>query len=129
VRVPGVIGVTGYREQQQPCAGPHSLNSTTMHSRVPSPPTTQLPDPGAVASLQLTPQGVVRSFYPVQGNEQAVAHNLLKDPARRAAALETIERGELTVQGPLYLKQGFVGVVPRLPLFIDNVTDPTERFG
>lgn len=32
----------------------------------PAPPRPQLPDPGAVASLQATPQGVVRSFYPLK---------------------------------------------------------------
>jgi sensor domain CHASE-containing protein len=51
------------------------------------------------------------------------------DPERRQAALETIQRGALTLQGPMMLKQGFIGVVPRLPIFIENVTDPNERFG
>ncbi|KAI8463338.1 MAG: hypothetical protein J3K34DRAFT_149057 [Monoraphidium minutum] len=88
-----------------------------------------LPDPGAVASLQATPQAVVRSFYPLEGNEAAVGHNLLKDPERRQAALETIARGQLTLQGPIKLKQGWIGVVPRLPIYVENVTDPTERFG
>ena len=37
-----------------------------------------LPDPGSVASLQLSPQGVVKFFYPVKGNEAAINHNLLK---------------------------------------------------
>ncbi len=38
----------------------------------------QVPVPGAIASLQLTPQGVVHSFYPLKGNEVAMGHNLLK---------------------------------------------------
>ncbi|KIZ04181.1 hypothetical protein MNEG_3785, partial [Monoraphidium neglectum] len=88
-----------------------------------------LPDPEAVASLQATPQAVVRSFYPIAGNEAAMGHDLLRDPERRQAALETIQRGALTLQGPMMLKQGFIGVVPRLPIFIENVTDPNERFG
>lgn len=43
----------------------------------------QLPDPEAIASLQLSPQSVVRSFYPLAGNEQAMGHNLLKGAARQ----------------------------------------------
>ncbi|GBG00256.1 hypothetical protein Rsub_12900 [Raphidocelis subcapitata] len=88
-----------------------------------------LPEREAVASLQLTPQGVVRSFYPLPGNEAALNHDLLRDPDRRQAALETIQRGVMTLQGPLMLKQGWLGLVPRLPIFIENVTNPNETFG
>lgn len=55
--------------------------------------------------------------------------HVLADPERRGAALETIQKGVLTLQGPMVLKQGWVGVVPRLPIFVENVTDPNERFG
>jgi hypothetical protein len=41
----------------------------------------QLPVPGSVASLQMTPQGVVRSFYPIKGNEAALNHNLFRGAA------------------------------------------------
>jgi sensor domain CHASE-containing protein len=41
----------------------------------------QLPVPGSVASLQMTPQGVVRSFYPLKGNEAALNHNLFRGAA------------------------------------------------
>jgi hypothetical protein len=34
--------------------------------------------PGAIASLQMSPQGVVHSFYPLEGNQAAMHHNLLK---------------------------------------------------
>jgi hypothetical protein len=44
------------------------------------------------------------------------------DPQRRAAALETLARGELTMQGPVTLLQGWRGAVARLPVFIANVS-------
>jgi sensor domain CHASE-containing protein len=44
------------------------------------------------------------------------------DPQRRAAALETIARGELTMQGPVTLLQGWRGAVARLPVLIANVS-------
>lgn len=43
----------------------------------------QVPVPGAIASLQLTPQGVVHSMYPLKGNEAAMGHNVLKGQRRR----------------------------------------------
>lgn len=51
------------------------------------------------------------------------------DPVRRPVALTAIESNKLTLQGPMMLKQGFVGVIPRLPIFIGNVTNPHETFG
>ena len=50
------------------------------------------------------------------------------DPERRPVALETIARGEMTLQGPMILKQGWMGLVPRIPIFVENITDPDERF-
>jgi sensor domain CHASE-containing protein len=47
---------------------------------------------------------------------------VLADPQRRAAALETTARGELTMQGPVTLLQGWRGAVGRLPVFIANVS-------
>jgi sensor domain CHASE-containing protein len=125
----------------------------------------------------MTPQGVVRSFYPLKGNEVALQHNLLKgeaagvwlqaagrlsvepnamgftlnlvncccccccccwccwcccgcpaDPERRGAALATIKNGNLTMQGPVMLKQGFRAAVARTPVFISNVSED-EFFG
>jgi hypothetical protein len=68
-------------------------------------------------------------MYPLKGNEAVIGLDQLKDPVRRPAALTTIASGNLTMQGPLMLKQGFLGVIPRLPIFITNVTDPQDTFG
>jgi len=35
----------------------------------------------------------------------------------------------MTLQGPMMLRQGYLGLIPRLPIFIGNVTDPEETFG
>lgn len=45
------------------------------------------------------------------------------DPERRGAALATIINGNLTMQGPVMLKQGFRGAVARTPVFIANVSE------
>jgi sensor domain CHASE-containing protein len=41
-------------------------------------PPKQMPESNAVASLQLAPHGVVRSIYPMRGNEAALGLDLLK---------------------------------------------------
>ncbi|KAI8476186.1 MAG: kinase-like domain-containing protein [Monoraphidium minutum] len=90
----------------------------------------QLPAADArLVNLQVAPQGVVEMMYPLEGNRAAMGLDQLKDPDRRVASLDTIARGQLTIQGPMMLKQGFLGIVPRLPIFVANVSDPREAFG
>lgn len=40
------------------------------------------------------------------------------DPMRRDVVLKTVARGNITMQGPMMLKQGYVGAIPRLAVFI-----------
>ena len=75
--------------------------------------------PGA-ASLQLAPAGVVRQIVPLAGNEKAIGHDLLKDPARTKEAFLARDTGKLTLAGPFNLVQGGIGAVGRLPVFLDN---------
>ena len=75
--------------------------------------------PGA-ASLQLAPGGVVRNIVPLAGNEQAIGHDLLKDPAKTKAAFVARDTGKLTLDGPFNLLQGGLGAVGRLPVFLDD---------
>lgn len=73
--------------------------------------------PGASA-LQLAPGGVVRRIVPLQGNEGAVGHDLLKDPTRDKEAFRARDTGTLTLAGPFNLVQGGLGAVGRLPVFL-----------
>ncbi len=75
--------------------------------------------PGAVA-LQLAPGGVIRQIAPLSGNEKALGHDLLQDTARNKEAILARDSGKLTLAGPFELIQGGVGVVARLPLFLEN---------
>jgi sensor domain CHASE-containing protein len=83
---------------------------------------------GGISSLQLAPQGIVRQIYPLKGNEKAIGHNLLKDPARRTEALKTIESRELTLAGPFELIQGGQAVIGRLPVFDNDDNTGSEVF-
>ncbi|EHS1185807.1 EAL domain-containing protein [Vibrio vulnificus] len=71
-----------------------------------------------ISNLQLAPNGIIQSIYPLAGNEKAIGHNLLKDDARKKEALNAVESGKLTLAGPFTLKQGGVGMIARRPVFL-----------
>ncbi len=75
--------------------------------------------PGA-AALQLAPGGIVREVVPLPGNEQAIGHDLLHDPARDTEALLARDSGQLMLAGPFDLRQGGQAAAGRLPVFLDN---------
>lgn len=80
-----------------------------------------------VGSLQLAPDGVIRQLVPRAGNEKAIGHDLLKDPARTKEAFLARDTGKLTLAGPFNLVQGGKGAVGRLPVFLPD-TSGEERF-
>ncbi len=82
---------------------------------------------GGISNLQLAPQGVVSKIYPLEGNEAAIGHDLLKDPRRRTEALAAIESRTLTLAGPLALIQEGMAVIGRYPVFIPD-DHGAERF-
>ncbi len=84
---------------------------------------------GALGSVQLAPDGIVSQIYPHKGNEAAIGHNLLEDPARRAEAKRTINSGKLTLAGPVELIQGGVAVIGRLPVFLPDKTGNEKFWG
>jgi diguanylate cyclase (GGDEF)-like protein/PAS domain S-box-containing protein len=73
--------------------------------------------PGA-GSLQLAPGGIVRRVVPLDGNEKAIGHDLLQDPARNKEAFLARDTRKLTLAGPFNLMQGGLGAVGRLPVFL-----------
>jgi signal transduction histidine kinase/CheY-like chemotaxis protein len=88
-----------------------------------------LPLHGAVSSLQLAPDAVIQRIYPLPGNEPALGHDLLNDPDRRLQAKEAVASRRLTVAGPFELKQGGLGLVGRLAVFLPAPGAPGgERF-
>ncbi len=70
-----------------------------------------------IDALELVPGGVIQHIYPLQGNENVIGYNILKDSTRSKEALRAIEKNELFFSGPFNLKQGGFGIVGRLPVF------------
>lgn len=82
--------------------------------------------PGASA-LELAPGGIVQRVVPLAGNEGAIGHNLLQDPARDKEAFAARDTRRLTLAGPFKLVQGGTGAAGRLPVFMDT-EDGSQRF-
>lgn len=74
-----------------------------------------------ISSVQLAPDGIVQYIYPLEGNEGAIGHDLLKDKNRDDGARIAIKSDKLTFIGPVTLiqnqKQAFI---VRRPVFIDD---------
>jgi diguanylate cyclase (GGDEF)-like protein/PAS domain S-box-containing protein len=84
--------------------------------------------PGA-ASLQLAPRGIVQDIVPLAGNEAAIGHDLLQDPTRTKAAFLARDTRKLTLDGPFDLRQGGMGAVARLPVFLNDANGSPVFWG
>jgi signal transduction histidine kinase/CheY-like chemotaxis protein len=82
-----------------------------------------------VSSLQLAPGGVIRRIHPLAGNEAALGHDLLADPARNAEARAAVDSRRLTLAGPFTLRQGGVGLVGRYPVFVRDASGAESFWG
>jgi diguanylate cyclase (GGDEF)-like protein len=85
-------------------------------------------DPRFLA-LSISPNGVVRHVVPLAGNENLVGFDALNDPAQRKEARFARDTGRLTVAGPLKLRQGGLGVVSRLPVFLPGASGESTFWG
>ena len=75
--------------------------------------------PGATA-IALLPDGVLTKIAPLQGNEAALGQNEFTDPARAAEAIKARVTGEMSLAGPFELRQGGLGAVGRLPVYLGD---------
>ena len=82
-----------------------------------------------VAILGLSPGGVIQRVAPLQGNEKSLGFNQLQDPVQGREARLAKETGKLTLAGPLQLVQGGLGVVGRLPIFLDDADGKPAFWG
>lgn len=77
-----------------------------------------------VSAVQLAPDGVVQYIYPLEGNEGAIGHDLLKDKNRDDGARKTVTSRETTFVGPVKLIQnGKYAVIARKPVFVGSDGD------
>ena len=82
--------------------------------------TEMLPFYPGIAALGMAPDGIIRNVVPLAGNEKSIGFNQLKDNAQNQEAIMARDTGRLTLAGPLKLAQGGLGVVGRLPVFLND---------
>ncbi len=82
-----------------------------------------------VASISLSPGGIIQRAIPVKGNEKSIGFNQLADPVQSKEAFIAKKTGKLTLAGPLNLVQGGLGVVGRLPVFLELSPGQPEFWG
>lgn len=80
-------------------------------------------------ALELAPGGVIRHVYPVRGNEVIIGHDLLVDKTRNREVHLAHTRRQMTVAGPLMLRQGGIGVLARYPLYQTGTDGRTHFWG
>ena len=73
-----------------------------------------------IDELELVEGGVITKVYPLKENEPAIGLNILNTAENRQEALKAIGKRQLFFAGPLKLQQGGIGIVGRLPIFIDD---------
>ncbi len=84
---------------------------------------------GGISSLQLAKNGIVSQISPLQGNEKAIGHDLLKDPQRNRDAFIAVQTGRLTLAGPFELVQGGQAVAGRLPVYLPDESGHEHFWG
>lgn len=80
-----------------------------------------------IRNLQLAPNGVVSQIYPLAGHEQAIGHDLFKDPKRQADAQRAVDSRSLTLTGPVPLVQGGSGIIARFPVYF-HINENKDKF-
>lgn len=74
-----------------------------------------------LALVQLVPDGVVSYIYPYKGNEKVIGLNLFhQSKGVSAEAFKAMQDRKMYFAGPTRLRQGWVGIVGRMPLFLNN---------
>ncbi len=71
-------------------------------------------------ALSISPAGIVLSVAPRKGNERLIGFDQFNDPRQMKEAIFTRDTGRLTLAGPLKLAQGGIGVVSRLPVYLND---------
>lgn len=84
-------------------------------------------DSTQLRNIAVAPDLVIRMVYPVRGNEKAVDLDYRTVPEQFAAVEQARLSRRIALAGPINLVQGGVGLVARLPVYLEN-RDGQEYF-
>ena len=64
---------------------------------------------------------MIKYLYPIKGNEAALNLDLFKSPPITQYEMrKAIDSRKMYFQGPVKLNQGGMGIIGRMPMFIDD---------
>jgi diguanylate cyclase (GGDEF)-like protein/PAS domain S-box-containing protein len=81
-----------------------------------------------IRNIAAAPDMVIQYMYPIAGNEAAMGLDYRKEPAQFEAADRARRTRELVLAGPLELKQGGVGLITRIPVFLEDKVTGEEYY-
>lgn len=73
-----------------------------------------------VTNIGLARNNVITHIYPLKGNEKALGLDYMENPAQRGSVVKAINERNTVIAGPVNLVQGGVGLIGRLPIFLNN---------
>lgn len=81
-----------------------------------------------IRNIAAAPDMVIRYMYPMEGNRAAVGLDYRHTPSQFEAADRARRTRELVLAGPLGLKQGGLGLITRIPVFLQKEASNEEYF-
>lgn len=81
-----------------------------------------------IRNIAAAPDMIIRYMYPIEGNEAALGLDYRKTPGQFEAADRARRTRELVLAGPLQLKQGGIGLITRIPVFLQREDSGEEYF-
>jgi sensor domain CHASE-containing protein len=88
-------------------------------------------DVPAFVNVLLAPGGVVTYVYPLEGNESIIGLDFFNDTDHYGNKEAVLARdlNELVLAGPFLMRQGFLGIAGRYPVYINNEAGESEFWG
>jgi len=82
-----------------------------------------------VRNIGLAPDNVIRMVHPLEGNEQAQGLAYREVPEQWPAVQRAMEARHPVVAGPVELRQGGLGIINRIPVFLRRGPHQGEYWG
>lgn len=82
-----------------------------------------------IRNIAMAPDLVIRSIYPVKGNEAAIGLDYQKKKEQWGAVERAIKTRRIQIAGPLQLVQGGSGIIARLAVFTNDNSGTEKLWG
>lgn len=82
-----------------------------------------------INNIAAAPDLIVHMVYPLEGNQQVMNLDYRQLPAQLPSVLKAKESGQVVLTGPVQLVQGGLGLIGRLPVYIQNMSGQREFWG